>query len=106
MSVVDRCAVPECEGLPGQFDNEAAAALLPAGACQRYAPLSGLGAGAGVCDRDAFHLNDTISCDTFVYETMDTIFAEVSADTTWYNTLHVMLYISLRATSVIALLRA
>ncbi|KAJ8723058.1 hypothetical protein PYW08_002970 [Mythimna loreyi] len=69
-----RCVVPECEvGVP-QFDNEAASALLPPVSCQRYKPLAGPDLSG--CDRNAFHDNQTVACDSFVYENMDTIFAE------------------------------
>ncbi|CAH0682900.1 unnamed protein product [Spodoptera exigua] len=71
-----RCVVPECEGVHPQFENEAAAALLPAGGsgtCDRYQPLL---PDLSSCDRDSFHQNQTITCDTFVYENSNTIFAE------------------------------
>nr|XP_049703476.1 organic cation transporter protein [Helicoverpa armigera] len=71
-SVPFRCMVPECEQSPAQFEDEAALALLPPGACQRYAPL----APHAACERDAFHHNHTIACDAFVYQNHDTIFAE------------------------------
>uniref|UniRef100_A0A2A4K5Q8 Major facilitator superfamily (MFS) profile domain-containing protein n=2 Tax=Heliothis virescens TaxID=7102 RepID=A0A2A4K5Q8_HELVI len=67
-----RCMVPECEQTPPHYEDEAALALLPAAACQRYAPL----APDAVCHRDAFHLNHTIACDAFIYQNHDTIFAE------------------------------
>lgn len=66
--------VPECEGGYPQFENEAAAALLPGGACERYEPLQ---PDLASCDRDSFHQNHTIACDSFVYENFHTIFAEV-----------------------------
>ncbi|KOB52218.1 Organic cation transporter, partial [Operophtera brumata] len=68
-----RCVVPECEGSSPPFSDQAAQALLPAGSCERYAPLHN--ASLGACDRDNF-LNSTIACNQFVYETHDTTFAE------------------------------
>ncbi|XP_075975003.1 organic cation transporter protein-like [Anticarsia gemmatalis] len=67
-----RCVVPECERGEVLFDNEAAQALLPAEQCRRYEPLDH----TAQCDREHFHINDTMACDKFVYQTQDTIFAE------------------------------
>ncbi|CAH1636270.1 unnamed protein product [Spodoptera littoralis] len=50
-SVPFRCVVPECEGGYPQFENDAAAALLPGGACERYEPLQ---PDLASCDRHSF----------------------------------------------------
>ncbi|XP_049872467.1 organic cation transporter protein-like [Pectinophora gossypiella] len=81
-----RCVVPECEGTSDiSFVNESAQALLPADSrCRRYSPLLD---GAS-CDRDHFHLNNTQDCDMFVYENLDTTFAEFGlACSEWRRTL-------------------
>ncbi|XP_072932974.1 organic cation transporter protein-like [Epargyreus clarus] len=81
-----RCVIPECEGTSNvQFSNSSAAALQSAEACRRYAPLV---PGQLSCDRDHYHPNDTVECDAFVYENMDTTYAEFGlACSEWRRTL-------------------
>lgn len=68
------CVVPECERGEVHFDNEIAAALLPESTqCHRYMPVDD----TAECEREHF-LNDTMACERFVYETDETIFAEVT----------------------------
>jgi hypothetical protein len=63
--------------VPAQFEDASAQALLPAGApCERYRPLLGDNSS---CLRDHYHDNDTVRCDSFLYQNIDTVFVEVSS---------------------------
>ncbi|KAJ0183568.1 hypothetical protein K1T71_001544 [Dendrolimus kikuchii] len=77
-----RCAVPECEGSYGfEFENETVQALLPeVSRCERYAPLD-QHQDASTCHREDYHPSETVLCDKFVYESLETIFAEFSQRT-------------------------
>ncbi|CAB3246743.1 unnamed protein product [Arctia plantaginis] len=68
-----RCVIPECERGDVHFDNELAVALLPNNSqCQRYLPLQD----DAQCEREHFHSVKTVTCQKFVYENYNTVFAE------------------------------
>ncbi|XP_052741002.1 organic cation transporter protein-like [Bicyclus anynana] len=80
-----RCVVPECEGAGSSFANATLTSLLPPDRCRRYEPLP---PGGTTCERDRFHHNRTVPCERFLYETMDTIYAEFGlACSEWRRTL-------------------
>lgn len=71
-----RCLVKECEGQGGYFANKTIQDLLPTPneTCHRYQAVQ---ADQISCDIKDYYLNKTIKCNDFVYETMNSIYAEV-----------------------------
>ncbi|CAH0719740.1 unnamed protein product, partial [Brenthis ino] len=79
-----RCAVPECEREGSDFLNSTVSELLPTEQCLRYAPLA---PDQVSCDRTDYQ-NETIACNAFVYENMNTIYGEFNmACNEWQRTL-------------------
>ncbi|XP_037875285.1 organic cation transporter protein isoform X1 [Bombyx mori] len=80
-----RCKVPECEVSPPEFDTDFWGVwALPesGGRCDRLRPVGG-GCGPG-----SFHANETLTCDSWVYERDHTIVAEFDlACEEWKRTL-------------------
>ncbi|XP_032516811.2 organic cation transporter protein-like [Danaus plexippus] len=85
--VAFRCLVKECEGQGGYFANKTIQDLLPTPneTCHRYQAVQ---ADQISCDIKDYYLNKTIKCNDFVYETMNSIYAEFSmACKEWQRTL-------------------
>ncbi|KAL0880492.1 hypothetical protein ABMA27_002900 [Loxostege sticticalis] len=80
-----RCKVPECEASPPQLStNGWGVWALPesGGRCDRLKPIG------DTCSPESFHMNQTITCDAWVYESGDTIVAEFDlACQEWRRTL-------------------
>ncbi|XP_050348279.1 organic cation transporter protein-like [Nymphalis io] len=79
-----RCLIKECEGQGSNFNSTTIQELLPEDQCRRYEPVS---PDQLSCAREDY-LNTTASCKSFLYENMDTIYAEFGlACNEWQRTL-------------------
>ncbi|XP_028161571.1 organic cation transporter protein-like isoform X2 [Ostrinia furnacalis] len=80
-----RCKVPECEASPPQLStNGWGVWALPEGGgrCERLKPLG------ESCSPDSFHVNQTVACNAWVYESTNTIVGEFDmACQEWRRTL-------------------